>query len=80
MEGRIMSEKKALTLGELAKRLGCEIHQAQYLVASRKIQPIQRAGNLRIFSEDVVKRLKAELGQRKQAKRLHRKRQSRNGQ
>jgi len=62
-----MSEKKALTLGELARRLGCEIHQAQYLVASRNIEPIQRAGNLRIFSEDVVQILKGELKQGKKA-------------
>ena len=60
-------EKRALTLGVLAKRLGCEIHQVQYLVTSRKIEPIQRAGNLRIFSEDTVKILREELRSRKDA-------------
>ena len=61
-----MSDKKALTIGELAKRLGCEIHQAQYLVTSRNIEPIQRAGNLRIFSEDTVNILREELQSRKE--------------
>jgi predicted DNA-binding transcriptional regulator AlpA len=48
-----MTEKisSALTVGELARRIGCPVHKIEYLIRSRNIQPIQRAGNARVFSE-----------------------------
>ena len=55
-----MSEK-ALTVGEIAKRLGYPIHKIEYMIRSRNIQPIQRAGNLRVFSEKDFCFIKSEL-------------------
>ena len=55
-----MSEK-ALTVGEIARRLGCPIHKIEYLIRSRNIQPIQRAGNLRVFSEKDFRRIGSEI-------------------
>lgn len=60
-----MCKEKALTMGVLAKRAGCELHQAQYIVSSKGIEAIQRAGNLRIFPDEAVQILKDALEQRK---------------
>ena len=57
-------EEKALTLGEIARRLNCPLHKIEYLLRTREIQPIQRAGNLRVFSEKSLGLLKAELENR----------------
>ena len=56
-----MEAKRALTIGEIAKRLKCPIHKVEYLVSSRNIKPIQRAGNLRVFSEDALETIRREL-------------------
>lgn len=40
-----------LTVGELAKRLDVPIHRVEYLIRSRNLQPAQRAGNNRVFTE-----------------------------
>jgi len=55
-----MSATKALTIGEIGKRIGWPNHKIDYFIRSRNIKPIQRAGNLRVFSEDVVDRLRNE--------------------
>ena len=55
-----MSER-ALTVGEIARRLNCPIHRIEYLVQSRNIQPTQRAGNLRVFSQETYAFIEAEL-------------------
>jgi len=54
-------EIQALTMGVMAERLGVPIHKAQYLVKSRNIKPIERAGNLRIFDEKAIEKLQREL-------------------
>ena len=56
-----MDEKKLLTVGEIAKRLDCPIHKILYLIETRQIKPIQRAGCLRIFNDEVLEILRAEL-------------------
>ena len=62
-----MSRGNALTVGEIARRLECPVHRIQYLVAARGIEPVERAGNLRIFSVETLNALRAELKHRKQA-------------
>ncbi|HBR18737.1 MAG: hypothetical protein A2Y13_12415 [Planctomycetes bacterium GWC2_45_44] len=55
--------KKLLTTGELAKMLGCPLWKLQYILASRRIQPSQRVGHLRVFETDIVGVLEKELQQ-----------------
>ena len=42
----------SLTVGEIAKRCGCSIHQVEYVIRSRGLQPAARAGRIRIFSAE----------------------------
>jgi hypothetical protein len=57
-----MSETRtALTIGVISKLLNCPIHKIEYLIRAREIQPMERAGNLRVFSSDVLDVLKKEL-------------------
>lgn len=58
---------KALTIGEIARRLSAPIHRIEYVVSSRGLQPTMRAGNARVFSESdlqfigsVLRRIDAE--------------------
>lgn len=41
---------RALTIGEVAKRLGYPLHRIEYIIRSRNIRPRLRAGNARVFS------------------------------
>lgn len=54
-------EKPALTVGEIARRLDIPVHRVTYLLKTRDIRPTLRAGIARVFSEDDVTRLAAEL-------------------
>ena len=54
----------ALTIGEVARQLQVPLHRAEYLVRSRGIQPVARAGNARLFSEADVRQLRSALDQR----------------
>ena len=51
----------APTVGEIARRLGEPIWRIEYLIRSRDIKPITRAGNARVFSEADVNRIGEEL-------------------
>ena len=42
---------KALTIGEIARRLGAPIHRIEYIISSRGLKATLRAGHARIFSE-----------------------------
>jgi len=55
-----MDQARALTTGEISKRLGWPIHRVDYMLRSRGIMPIQRAGNLRVFADDVLDILRRE--------------------
>lgn len=41
----------ALTIGEIARRLGVPVHRVEYVVRTRSLRPAARAGNLRVFLE-----------------------------
>ena len=56
--------KKALTIGVLAERLKVPWYRVQYLVQSRNIKPVERAGHLRIFDEKAFNQLSLELSRR----------------
>lgn len=42
---------KALTIGEIARRLGAPIHRIEYIISSRSLKATLRAGHIRVFSE-----------------------------
>ncbi len=52
---------KLWTVGLIANHLGVEQHQILYLIKTRGIQPIGRAGSARVFSDNSVKQLSREL-------------------
>jgi hypothetical protein len=49
------------TVGEIARRLGQPVHRVEYVIRARQIQPGGRAGNCRVFAEEDVARIAAEL-------------------
>jgi len=55
-----MKNVAVLTIGEIARRLNAPLHRIEYLIRARGIEPVQRAGILRIFSEEDFEVLAAE--------------------
>lgn len=53
--------KDCVAVGELVRRLGVPIHRVLYVIRSRGIRPVSKAGNARLFSEADAKRLASEL-------------------
>ena len=56
-----MNMKRLITVGTIAEEIDCPIWKVQYLLQSRGIRPKQRAGHLRIYSEQVIELLRNEL-------------------
>lgn len=56
-----VQEFLVLTIGEIARRVGVELHRVDYIVRSRQIEPLARAGNSRIFSVGAAERIAWEL-------------------
>jgi len=52
---------KSLTVGVIAEKLECPLHQVMYLIKTRNVQPVARAGNCRVFSPEVIPLLRKEL-------------------
>jgi len=50
-----------ITVGEIARRLGEPLHRVVHVIDSRKVQPIGRAGSLRVFAESDVDFVRSEL-------------------
>ena len=49
------------TPASIAKQLGVELHRVEYIIASRGVEPAGWAGHCRIFSEQSVEFIAAEL-------------------
>ncbi|REJ87131.1 MAG: hypothetical protein DWQ34_25780 [Planctomycetota bacterium] len=49
------------TVGQIAERLRRPLHRVLYVVRERRIEPVCRAGQTRMFDENAVKRIEAEL-------------------
>ena len=49
------------TIGEIARRLGEPAHRVEYVIRARQIQPCGWAGHARVFSEEAVQAIAAEL-------------------
>lgn len=50
-----------LTVGEIARRLGQELHRVEYVIRSRNIRPAGWAGHARVFRDADLARIAAEL-------------------
>ena len=51
----------ALTVGEIARRLGEPVHRVEYILRARGLKPVSWAGNARIFSEADLAYIASEL-------------------
>jgi hypothetical protein len=49
------------TVGEIARRAGVPVHRVVYVVNSRRVTPVRRAGVARVFSEADVDFVLSEL-------------------
>jgi hypothetical protein len=49
------------TVGVIAGRAGSTLHRVEYIIRARGITPEGMAGNARVFSEEDVERIIAEL-------------------
>ncbi len=58
-----MAESPAFvpTVAVIAERLGVARHRVEYVIRSRQIEPVNWAGNARIFSEASVDYIASEL-------------------
>ncbi len=52
---------EVVTTGQIAEALGVSIFKTIYLIKTRSIQPLRKAGNARLFSPDVIETLKSEI-------------------
>ena len=52
---------RLLTSGELSRELGVPVHRVLYYLRSRGIRPVARAGNAKVYGEDVLSLLRVEL-------------------
>jgi hypothetical protein len=50
-----------LTIGEIARRLSEPIHRVEYILRTRNIRPVGIAGNCRVYAEESIDRIAAEL-------------------
>lgn len=58
------------TIGEIARRLDQPVHRIEYLIRARHIRPCGWAGNARVFPDDAVQVIAAELQRRPKVKGL----------
>lgn len=52
---------REITIGEIARRTQKPIHCIQYVIRTRNIRPMKRAGNVRIFSDADATYIASEL-------------------
>jgi predicted transcriptional regulator len=55
------SETDLLTVGAIARETGQPLHRVRYALETYRIEPVQRAGILRLFSRDDLPRIKSAL-------------------
>jgi predicted transcriptional regulator len=55
------SNTSLLTVGAIARETGQPLHRVRYALESYRIEPLQRAGILRLFSREDLPRIKSAL-------------------
>lgn len=55
-----------MTIGEIARRIGVAVHVADYIIRTRGIRPVGRAGQLRLFDSSALLAVARELRARYQ--------------
>lgn len=50
-----------LTVGAIARRTGQPLHRVRYAIDAYRIEPVQRAGILRLFSSDDLARIQSAM-------------------
>ena len=56
-----LSVPAAPTVGEIARRLGVPVHRIEYVIRSRDVRPVSRAGNARVFTDADITYIRSEL-------------------
>jgi hypothetical protein len=51
------SQPAALTVGHISKQLCEPVWKIDYVIKTRKIEPVCRAGHLRVFNEDALEQI-----------------------
>ena len=51
-----------VTVGVIAAELGVPLHRVKYILQTRKILPLGKAGNSHVYDGDVVAKVAAVLG------------------
>jgi hypothetical protein len=49
------------TVGEIARRLGVELHRVEYVLRTRDIWPCSRAGNALVYTREDLDRVGSEI-------------------
>jgi hypothetical protein len=52
------------SIGDVARHLGQPLHVVNYIIMSRGIQSVGRAGRVRLFDDEAVERIRVELQHR----------------
>lgn len=61
MKDNLNETANFITAGTMAERLGVPIHKVQYVLRSRQIEPVGKAGVLRVYSEEQLAEVAANL-------------------
>ena len=59
------------TVAHIAEHLSVKSHQIEYIIASRQISALCRAGNARVFSEAAVQQIALELDRIRTREEVH---------
>ena len=53
-------KNEAVTVGIISRETGISVFNVQYILRSRGIEPIQWAGRIRVYGDDVIDRVRRE--------------------
>jgi hypothetical protein len=57
----VSATPKALTVGEIGRRLSEPVHRIEYVIRSRNVKPVSVAGAARVFSEHDLSFIRSEI-------------------
>lgn len=49
------------TIGSIARQCGVAVHRVEYILRTRRIDPVGRAASVRLFDEEAVEQIASEL-------------------